>query len=239
MKYVCITALFFLSLLKLYPESLDNLGLKYGTDKSSLFHSYTKIYEKYFEPLREQPIKFLEIGFSRGASAHMWEEYFSNAQLFYIDIDLSSFGFLQNFTRTHLYFVNQENPAELSNFSREMGDFDIIIDDGGHTMNQQITSFKMLFPHLKSGGIYVIEDLHTSYTYQKNYGTCYGSGDPSQQTMAEFLQKLVHSVNKMGALTGCADFDKCPSHIFSEFSVYEKDIISVHFYCSLCFIFKR
>lgn len=138
--------------LSLYPATLDELGLRWGTDKSSAFHHYTKIYEKYFSELRKKPIKFLEIGFSTGASAHMWEEYFEHAQLYFMDINPETVNLLQNFKRTKLYLVDQGNPAELLAFIQDVGgDFDIIIDDGGHTMNQQIISFKTLFPSIKSG----------------------------------------------------------------------------------------
>ena len=195
MKKILFFSVSLLYVLAIKPTSLDSLGLKYGTDKSSSFHSYTKIYEKYFEHLRSKPIKFLEIGFSHGASAHMWQDYFNNARLFFIDIDPSAINFLTYFKRTSLHFANQEDPAELNHFIEQVGnDFDIIIDDGGHTMNQQITSFKILFPHLKSGGIYVIEDLHTSYPYGPNYALAYGSGNPAQQTAVEFLKTLIDCV---------------------------------------------
>lgn len=220
-------------------QSLDSLGLEYGTDKSSISHAYTKIYEKYFSPLKEKPLRFLEIGFFQGNSAHMWEKYFSDAQLFFIDIDPLTRNFFQNFARAKLSIVNQENPNELSNFIREVGgDFDIIIDDGGHTMNQQIISFKVLFPFLKSGGIYVIEDLHTSYTYIPDYER-FHYNNTQGQTAVEFLQSLIHSINNVGARNGCADFSKCPESLYSLLSKHEKEIESLHFYCSLCFIFKR
>ncbi len=239
-NYYYILALLFLKTFYSHTQSLDELGIQYNTDKSSLFHSYTKIYEKYFKDLKNEPIKFLEIGFCRGASAHMWEKYFNNAQLFFIDIDPSALNFLDNFKRTSLHFVNQEDPAELNQFIEQVGsDFDIIIDDGGHTMNQQITSFKILFPHLKSGGIYVIEDLHTSYPYGPNYALAYGSGNPAQQTAVEFLKTLIDCVNLPGARTTCADVYKCSRNIISDLPSYAADIEGIHFYCSLCFIFKK
>lgn len=226
--------------LSLYPATLDELGLRWGTDKSSAFHHYTKIYEKYFSELRKKPIKFLEIGFSTGASAHMWEEYFEHAQLYFMDINPETVNLLQNFKRTKLYLVDQGNPAELLAFIHDVGgDFDIIIDDGGHTMNQQIISFKTLFPSIKSGGIYIIEDLHTSYPYVAGYGEGYGSTNPNQETAIHFLQNLAHAINYPGAYTGCADYKKCPSDILANLKEYEKDIESIHFYGSLCFIFKK
>jgi hypothetical protein len=218
--------------------SLDELALRYGTDKSSKSHGYTKIYERYFAPLRDKQLKFLEIGFFRGASAHMWEDYFTQGEIHFIDVEPNTLEFLKNFTRTTLHIMNQEDPAALVNFIQKTGgEFDIIIDDGGHTMSQQIISFKQLFPAVRSGGVYVIEDLHTSYA---NYIPAYTHfGSKNQKTTVEFLQNLVHDINGVSARTGYADFEKCPQHIFDQLSVYEKQIESIHFYASLCFIFKR
>lgn len=232
--FVCVLSLCMIS----KPETLDDLALKYGTDKNSLFHGYTKIYEKYFSPLKDKPLKFLEIGFCSGCSARMWEDYFSNAQLFYIDINPGAHQFLRDFKRTHLHIANQEDPKALAEFIKKVGgNFDIIIDDGGHTMNQQITSFKVLFPHVKSGGIYIIEDLHTSYhKYVPDYIQYISANQP---TAVEFLQDLIHSVNGIGARTTWANFDKCSPETLMQLSAYEKDIESMHFYCSMCFIFKR
>lgn len=137
-----------------------------------------------------------------------------------------------------MFNVDQENSTELIAFIETVGqDFDIIIDDGGHTMNQQITSFKILFPALKSGGIYVIEDLHTSYTYAPLYEKYYHA--PNQQPTIEFLFGLIHCVNKAGAISTCADFDKCSAQVIDSLNIYERNIESIHFYGSICFIFKR
>lgn len=219
----------------IFSKTLDELALFYGTDKSSQAHGYTAAYDNYFASLREKPIKFLEIGFWRGYSAHMWEDYFSNGQLFFIDVNNDAYTHFKNFTRSQLFMVNQEDPMALMSFVQKVGgDFDIIIDDGGHTMNQQITSFKTLFPFLKRGGIYVIEDLHTSYRFGPNSLAAAG-----QETTVEFLQNLVDCVNKIGAQTGYAAFNKCSPTVLKQLSEYEKHIESIHFYTSLCFIIKR
>lgn len=226
--------------------SLSELMVKYRTDKGvgdgkTWGHHYDTYYERYFAPLREKPIKLLEIGFASGASAKVWEEYFPQAELYFIDIDKSCFeknG--KNLSpRSHLCLVDQGSETALNKFIEEVGgNFDIIIDDGGHQMHQQITSFKALFPHIKSGGIYVVEDLHTSYWYY--YG---GTGSPrkplsNDRTMTRFLQLLIDDVNFVGAATECADHTKCPKNLYDKLSYYQKHIESMHFYDSLCFVFK-
>jgi hypothetical protein len=63
-----------------------------------------------------------------------------------------------------MHYGSQEDIAFLKTVNSEQGYFDVIVDDGGHTMKQQITSFTHLLPKVRSGGIYVIEDLETSYS---------------------------------------------------------------------------
>lgn len=218
-------------------QNLDHLAQKYGTDKSSCFHNYTKTYDYYFNALKDTPIILLEIGFAHGSSARMWEEYFSQGRLFFIDSELLLIQYTHGLNRSTFFCVNQENEEELKNFiAKTNTDFDIIIDDGGHTMNQQITSFKVLFPYVKNGGLYIIEDLHTSYPYLPNYAESYGCTIHSQTTI-HFLQTLIDYVNLPGAKTGCADSQK---YSYSDtIPVYAKNIETIHFYPSLCVIKKK
>jgi 23S rRNA U2552 (ribose-2'-O)-methylase RlmE/FtsJ len=139
---------------------LNDLGLKYGTDKSSSRHGYLDIFEKYLAPIKNEEIKILEIGIFNGASLRMWEEYFKNGKIYAIDIDPEK---LLNFGRVKSYVANQEKREDLLNVISHIGECDIIIDDGGHTMLQQQVTLGCLFPHLRQNGIYCIEDLHTSY----------------------------------------------------------------------------
>lgn len=152
---------------------LDDIALRTGADKGSHFHNYTEIYAKYFGPIKEKPIKFLEIGIYKGASVKLWEEYFKNADLHFMDI---TFQYAEYYSaRSHYHLCNQESIPELEKFIQEAGgEFDIILDDGGHTMSMQITSLTKLFPHVKSGGMYIIEDLHTSYW------SSFGGGNPAK-----------------------------------------------------------
>ncbi len=233
---LCITPVFII------PIDLNNLALKYGTDKGSTIHNYTETYEPYFQKIQHAPLRFLEIGIADGASARMWEEYFDNATLFFLDIEPKTVLDIQQklSQRSHCFIGDQENQEQLSLFIEQSGGaFDIIIDDGGHTMQQQITSFKALFPSVKKNGIYIIEDLHTSF-WQK-YG---GSGTQEKpyagpQTTLHFLKELAMDVNTTGGYTGLGDLSKCPSSINEKLSYFQQHIKSIHFYNSLCFIFKR
>lgn len=177
-----------------------------------------------------------------GESAATWDEYFTQAELHFMDIRAQFFEkYGKNLSpRCHLHVENQEKRNVLLNFLDNIGGyFDIILDDGGHTMKQQLVSFDVLFPAVKSGGVYIIEDLHTSYwTRFGGHGTL-ENPQAKEGSAIHFLQQLVHDLNYIGARTGSASADHCPKEIFDNLSYYQKHIESIHFYDSLCFIFKR
>lgn len=144
-------------------EKLNDIGLKYGTDKALMTrgycHGYLDVYEKHFEPLREKSIVILEIGIFKGMSLKMWKEYFSNGKIYGMDLEPKA-EFEEE--RVKIYQGNQENRSDLNYVAGEIGPMDIIIDDGGHSQLQQQVTLGCMFRYLKSGGIFVIEDLHTS-----------------------------------------------------------------------------
>lgn len=225
-----------------FPIVLDQLAIKHGTDKSSLGHNYTEVYEKYFLPLQNKPLKFLEIGFACGSSARMWDAFFVNPEsnLVFIDFKPECYNYMLNLSaRCSLHSVNQRSETELEAFIQKVGgDFDIIIDDGGHTYPEQLTSFRILFPYVKKGGVYIIEDLHTSYW--RDYGAEGDCQNPkaSGNSTIRFLQNLVDDLNFIGARTACAHRTKGQS-IINNLTLYQESISSIHFYTSLCFIFKN
>ena len=174
-------------------ETLNELATKYGTDKGKKFHNYMPIYEKYFTQIRYDVKKILEIGIKQGRSHFMWLNYFPNATVYGIDIDDKT-GLEKD--RFITFKCDQSDIESLNKFIELYGnDFDIIIDDGGHTMKQQQTSFKILFDALKSGGLYVIEDLFTSYKMLK----CYGKDTivMGEKTTMELFQSIEAEDNKI------------------------------------------
>ncbi len=234
--------------------TLEQLEIKYNGWKN-LSHNYLPIYEIYLGPLRDNNIKFLEIGFERGCSAYMFEEYFSNAELHFIDINPDVTKNAQNLSnRSTLHIMNQTDEKKLLELISQVGEFDIVIDDGSHSTYDQQFTFKTLFPFIKSGGIYIIEDLHTSYW--KGYGGAGSTGNPKSATNSttEFLKNLVDNVNFVGAYTGTASRERAlarvkngrdqfgtynfPNDFFETMNYYSKHIKSIHFYDSLCFIIK-
>lgn len=141
-------------------ESLETISSRYESDKGAIYHNYLEIYENYFSKYRNALTNFLEIGLWKGESIKMWREYFNTGNLVGIDIiDLTHI----KLPNTQIHICDQSDRHQLENMiSNTFDEYDIIIDDGGHMMHQQQITLAILFKYLKPGGIFVIEDLHTS-----------------------------------------------------------------------------
>ena len=104
--------------------------------------------------------------------------------------------FIADLSRTQrilVYMGDQANETFLRGIVRQEGPFDIIIDDGGHTFQQQQVSFRHLFPLLKPDGLYVIEDVETSYWHLD--GGFEMGGIDSPRSTVNYFRDLVHGVN--------------------------------------------
>lgn len=134
-------------------ETLSAIGRRMGTDKGT-DHSYLEVYEELLEPLRHRPMTMLEIGVYRGASLRMWQCWFPHAKVYGLDLDISG----ADAPNCELVAASQTDRVFID---ARWGDdtFDLIIDDGSHRLADQILSLCYLWPKLKSGGIYVIEDI--------------------------------------------------------------------------------
>jgi len=174
-------------------KDLDRLAIKYGTDKHMNHHGFVKHYAAHFGHLRGKNINLLEIGVKNGASLKMWQEYFPTIHITGIDILPKCKQYEKD--NITIYIGDQNSEGFLQQVGIGKGDFDIIIDDGSHRWNSQIEGFKTLFPYLKSGGIYVIEDLHTSFVGVGNRegDNIYNVG---QQTCMEYLHELADNLTK-------------------------------------------
>lgn len=145
---------------------LGELAVRYGSDKWASLHWYTPHYERHFAPYRDEPVRVLEIGIGGyghalgGASLKMWKRYFHRGAVFGLDVYDKS-GLDQS--RLTTIVGDQNSPDDLVAIHAKHGPFDIIIDDGSHVAEHIHTSFRTLFPYLRDGGIYVIEDLQTAY----------------------------------------------------------------------------
>lgn len=207
-------------------KDLHAIGLKWGTDKVN-GHNYAQPYMTHFAQFENKAINLLEIGVGGeadpnvgGHSLRMWKEYFPKGSIFGIDIqEKSKF----NEERIRIFRGDQTDAQFLNQVCREIGDIDVIIDDGSHINRHVITTFEILFPKLKDGGVYVIEDTQTSYW--KIYGGC-----PDVNAKGTMM-------NYFKALTDCMNNSEFPITGYQK-TYYDKKIISMHFYHNMIFIYK-
>lgn len=163
----------------------------FETHEGRLIHKwnhYFEVYERYFSAYRGTPVNILEIGISHGGSLQMWRKYFGEgANIFAVDINPQCKQFEDG--QTKIFIGSQEDEIFLSQLKAKLPELDILIDDGGHTMNQQITTFNHLFSTVKDGGIYLVEDTHTSY-----WGEYHG-GYKKKGSFIEFAKDMVDQVH--------------------------------------------
>lgn len=161
-------------------KTLDEIALKYETDKSSKYHDYCKTYDPLFDPLRNEEITFLEIGVQYGLSIKTWLEYFPVAKIHGVDV-------IQDFKEVHPRFTfwigDQRNRLFWQHFCGSVKALDIVIDDACHNADAQKTSFESLWSIVKPGGYYIIEDWFT--VYDPSFSSPISGGDWLKQLVAD------------------------------------------------------
>jgi formylmethanofuran dehydrogenase subunit D len=139
-------------------ENMKEIANRWGTDK--FIHGFAEIYENHFAPIRDKVTSLLEIGIHEGKSLRMWSEYFHNCPVI-IGWDVNAYETDEFGRRIVTAVVNQERLDETA-FILQGPQLDVIVEDGGHTMKGQQMSLAYLWPRLKPGGTFIVEDLHTS-----------------------------------------------------------------------------
>lgn len=138
-------------------KTLNELGVEFRADKSSLWHKYLDFYEAYFKEKNFNPKKVLEVGVKDGNSIRMWKEYFNEAKIYGIDINS-----MPKISGVNLY---QFDATSKNSFEAAFNGvkFDLIIDDGSHMSKDVIKTFEIAKNYLNEGGIYIYEDCHASF----------------------------------------------------------------------------
>ena len=140
---------------------LDQLGTKYGTDKASRGHDYLSLYERFLSAFRHTASSILEVGVYNGGSLPVWRDYFPNAHIIGLDIDSDALRFSGD--RVTVEMGDQSSIVDLTRIAVKYGPFDLILDDGSHIWDHQLTTLRTMLPHVKLGGYYILEDIDTSY----------------------------------------------------------------------------
>ena len=193
-------------------------------DGSRLIHKwdhYFEIYDRHFSRFRGQPINIVEFGVSQGGSIQMWQDYFGlAAQIFGIDINPNCQRFASD--KVKIFIGDQGDRAFLKSLAEQLPSIDILIDDGGHTMAQQIATYEMLFAKVAPNGVYLCEDVHTSYWRR------FGGGYRRKSSFIEYSKNFVDKIN--------AWHSKSPRLVVDDFT---RSAHSVHFYDSVVVVEKR
>ena len=182
---------------------------------------YFDVYHRHFQRFRGTPCTIVEIGVYHGGSLQMWREYFGpQARIVGIDIDPRLTGIDQ--AGVEIVIGDQGDRNFLRKFAKDIGRIDILIDDGGHTMAQQIATVEELYGAVAPDGVLLVEDTHTSYWRD------YGGGVRSRYSFMEFAKHLVDELN--------AWHSRDPQS-FSP-GAFTRNTQSMHFYDSMVVIEK-
>lgn len=177
---------------------------------------YFEIYDRHFNKYRNKPVTILEFGVFQGGSLQMWRHYFGKkARIIGVDInpkckELEEKGI-------DIRIGDQEDRDFLKKLMRDIGPVDVVIEDGGHTMAQQVNTFEEVYPYVKDGGVFLIEDLHTSYWSD------YDGGYRKNSSFIEYSKNIIDDINAWH------------SHDQESFKVnkYTKSVGGMHVYDSI------
>jgi hypothetical protein len=148
----------------------------------------TQHYEPFLHPVRDEPIRLLELGVKQGASLRMWKAYFPSASIVGVDCDEAASWAAE--PRIQVVIGDQADPATIARAVHVAGgDFHVICDDGGHHARDQLGALELLWPHLEPGGVYLIDDVHTSYR------DAYGMGWRQPGTTIEYLKAAIDDIH--------------------------------------------
>ena len=182
---------------------------------------YFHIYDRHFNKYKDQDIVLLEVGVSNGGSLMMWKDYFGkNSKIYGIDIDPRCKEFEKE--NLKIFIGSQTDLKFLNTIKNQIPKVDILIDDGGHFMDHQIITFNELFNHISDDGIYLCEDMHTSYWVS------FGGGYKRAGTFLEYSKSFIDQLNA---------FHSEQVEFKPDYFTFAVD--SIHYYDSILVIEKR
>ncbi len=143
-------------------ELAYNLGA--GSNRSAKPATFYAVYDPYLAELAEGAITFLELGVHAGISLKVWASFFVNGRIIGIDLAKTAPD-LSRYSNIVYESADQTDRSRLEAICRlhAPDGFDVILDDASHIGLNSALSYEILFPHLKPGGLYIIEDWGTGY----------------------------------------------------------------------------
>jgi hypothetical protein len=183
---------------------------------------YFEIYDRHFSRFRGTDVHILEFGVYQGGSLQMWKHYFGpKCRIYGVDINPQCKRIEED--GVEILLGDQEDRTFLRSLVKKIPRIDILIDDGGHSMRQQINTYEEIFPHVAANGVYLCEDLHTSYWDN------FGGGYRRKGTFIEYSKNFIDHLN--------AWHSREPK----KFAVtdFTRSVHSLHYYDSVLVIEKR
>ena len=181
---------------------------------------YFDIYDAHFSRYRGTDVHIVEFGVFQGGSLQMWKHYFGpKCKIYGVDINPECKKFEEE--NVKIFIGDQEDKDFLKELAKKIPRIDILLDDGGHTMKQQINTFEVLFPKIDDNGVYMCEDLHTSYWWE------YYGGYKRKGTFIEYSKSFIDYINAWHSRTKklkVNDFTKSARslHYYDSILVVEK-----------------
>jgi hypothetical protein len=209
---------------RLFSRNLSRLALLHGSDKFGR-HAYTTTYMEHLARRRGEPLVLLELGVggygdprAGGNSLRMWQDYFPRARVYGLDIHPKAVCS----ARIRVFQGSQVDEGFLRSVLTATGPPDVVIDDASHVSEYSIRSFQLIFPSVREGGMYSVEDTTTSYS------PAFGGSEnvTSEDTLLAFFKRLTDSVN---ARAGQPPAEEPP---------WAREVASVHFYEDLVVVRK-
>ncbi len=203
---------------------MNDLERYFYNNEGRLIHKfvhYFEIYDRHFKSFRNKEMSILEIGVSHGGSLQMWKNYFGEkAKIYGVDINPQCKQLEEE--NVEIFIGSQADRNFLAEIKAKIPPIDILIDDGGHLMKDQIVTFEEMFDHIKPNGVYLCEDLHTSYLSK------YGGGHKKNGTFIEYSKDFIDYLNAFHS-----EEDSLKENSFT------RSAHSVHFYNNAVVVEKR
>lgn len=210
---------------------LANLGRKYGTDKvGPHVHTFKglcflDVYERHIAQFKYENVNFLELGILNGSSLRVWEEYFVNGNIIGLDIDPSKTIYQTD--RIKIYIGSQADKELIQKVKLDYPEgFNVILDDASHINELTIESFNLLFDHVKSGGLYIIEDTHCTY------------GGEGFAEHAKSWPGMIYNDSDVNFNNNRNEFNNFMFDKIKELDFQRGDIFSIHYYSETIVIEK-
>lgn len=187
---------------------------------------YSEIYERWFQHKRFDVRTFLEIGIHKGGALRAWSRYFPGAEIYGIDIK-NKFDVRKTYNKCKIKV--EFGSAIDEKFMLDVYEdvcFDVIIDDASHMVDDQYKTFQLMYPRVKRGGVYIIEDTHTSYwpEFKGGYGT--NNFIDRTKNIADYINYKAYKKN-----------DRAGKYKIKESPTWlEENTYSISYFPGLCFI---